>query len=133
VINPDKTFDINIEWQLTGNEVDLYLNHDETEDNWRINAFAETMGPGEDLIVYRGDLPKADGVEQGAGADYKVVFTHSCHYTPDPGPKLQEHIPNANSGVYKLVITVFLNNRSNMGYDIAGFHEGPMIMAEPLA
>jgi hypothetical protein len=120
VLDRTKDFTIDIQWQLSGNDVPLYLDNPFMESNWRINVFAESMGPGSEIVIYNGTEPK------GAGADPKV-YTHSITV---PKNTLPEHIPNTQSGVYKLIVTVFLNNTSGFGYDLAGCHEGPMIMVE---
>lgn len=120
VIDRTKPFDIEIEWQLSGNDVGLYLEHGDAAPNWRIDAFAESMGPGPDIILPGGTEPK------GEGADPKV-YKHTINV---PVNTLPEHIPATQSGVYKLVITVFLNNTDPLGYDICGFHESSMIMVE---
>jgi hypothetical protein len=120
VIDPQKKFAIEIQWTLTGGDVGLYLGHEATEESWRINIFAECMGPGEDKVLYEGKEPKGE-------AEDPKIYAHTCEIPPG---KLPENIPDTQSGVYKLVATVFLNNTSNMGYDIAGFYEGPMIMIE---
>ena len=49
-----------------------------------------------------------------------------------PAFTLQEGDPGSTtSGIYKLVVSVFLDsNLGTPGYDIIGFHEGPIIQAE---
>ena len=120
VLDRTQDFTIDIEWELTGSDVPLYLNNSLAEPAWRVNVFAESMGPGTDIVV--NSTPEL----KGAGADPKV-YTHSITV---PAYTLPEHIPNTQSGMYKLVVTVFLNDTSGFGYDIAGCHEGPMIMVE---
>jgi hypothetical protein len=120
VLDRTKDFTIDIEWELSGNDVPLYLDNAHMESSWRINVFAESMGPGLEKVIYNGTVIK------GPGADPKV-YTHSITV---PAFTLDEHIPDTQSGMYKLVVTVFLNNTSSFGYDIAGCHEGPMIMVE---
>jgi hypothetical protein len=120
VLDPSKPFDINIEWELNGSQVPLYIDHPQTATNWTVNVFAESLGPGPELVIYNGSEAK------GTGA-LSMSYSHSA--TVAAG-SLSEHIPNTQSGMYKLVVTVFLNSTTGFGYDIAGCFEGPIIMVE---
>ncbi len=124
VIDPSKPFDVEIEWKVKGTDVPLYL--EALDANWSIEVFAESIGPGPDLRIASGTLSKGTppfALEEA----YAKTLTVAANTLP-------EHNPGQNdpSGVYKLVVTVFLN--SSIGpagtYDIAGFYEGPMIRVE---
>ena len=66
---------------------------------------------------------------------YSVEIQDSEQYTVDlevPANTLVEGNPGSrHSGVYKLVVTAFLNSTLGQpGFDISGFAEGPMIRVE---
>ena len=70
VLDRTKDFTIDIEWELRGSDVPLYLNNSLAETEWRVNVFAECMGPGQDVVI--NSTPEL----KGAGANPKV-YTHS--------------------------------------------------------
>ena len=123
VIDPSKPFDINLKWQVNGNLAPVFLAA--LADEWVVKVYAEAMGAGEDLFLAEERLAK--GV---------IVLTNSYDMTSNvanPTAKgLREGNPGSNnSGVYKLIVTVFLDSGLGpVGYDISGFEEGPMIRVE---
>jgi len=123
VIDPSKPFEIVVEWKIEGSDVPLYLTA--LDATWSIEAFAESIGPGPDLHIASDTLSKGT-------APFPTTKTYSKTLTV-PANKLPEHDPGQDdpSGVYMLVVTVFLNsNIGAPGFDISGFHEGPMIRVE---
>jgi hypothetical protein len=123
VIDPRKPFNIEITWKIEGSDVPLYLTA--LDANWSVEAFAESVGPGPDLRIATGSVSKGT-------APFSTTETYSVTLTV-PANTLPEHDPGQNSpsGVYMLVVTVFLNSSIGApGFDIAGFHEGPMIRVE---
>jgi hypothetical protein len=120
VIDPTKDFTIEVEWEISGTETDLHLNAGSA--NWVIAAYAESIGPGPEIILKEETEPRGP-----------ITTTNWSHTLTVPAPSgLAEENPGASgpSGVYKIVVTVFLNATISGGYDIAGFHEGPMIKVE---
>lgn len=125
VIDPNKEFEILVEWKLEGFFVPLWLAA--LGGSWAIEAYAESIGPGPEIrIAY-----KAEPV--GPPVSPKT-YSVKLKYDPTiPAHKLAEHSPGPGgpSGLYRLTISAFLNSTLGPpGYDIAGFAEGPVIKAE---
>jgi|WetSurSiteA1Bulk_404760.scaffolds.fasta_scaffold08460_2 hypothetical protein len=121
VIDPAKDFDIEVEWNLKGFFVPLWLAA--LGGNWVIEAYAESVGPGQEKMIASKVVPVGTPVQPK---------TYSEKLRVSAG-QLQEHTPGpaGPSGVYKLTVTAFLNSTlGTPGYDIAGFVEGPVIRAE---
>ncbi len=89
--------------------------------NWNVQVFAESLGGGPEILLARDDSVAADPNM----SDYAVQLTV-------PPTALAEGDPGSNvSGIYKLVVSVFLNsNLGNPGFDMTGFNEGPIIQVE---
>jgi hypothetical protein len=127
VINPANPFDIELEWQLDGTMagagcVPMVL-AGITATDWRVDIYAEIMGPGDDLRIHTNNAAVPLGP---APASVPVRWQYTATI---PADTLPEHLPE--SGVYKLVTTVFANSDPPAGTpDIIGFHEGPMILSE---
>lgn len=127
VLDPDKPFGIKVEWRLTGTEVPPRLNA--CADDWIVTAYAESMGPGPEVILREEKKPKSE-VTGGPGAGFNFDWSHTLEV---PANLLEEENPGPGgaSGTYKIVVTVFLNsNLAGAGYDIIGFNDGPMIKVE---
>jgi hypothetical protein len=120
VFNPNKPFDIKLEWKLAGTDVPLYLAG--ADPTWSVEAFAESIGPGPEMRLAIGTLPKGASVNP---ASYSHTLTVPAGTLPEGNP-----FPGQPSGVYKIVCTVFLNSSVPGGFDIAGFVEGPVIRME---
>ena len=120
VLNPAKEAHVKVSWKLEGRLVPLYVRA--LEDPWVIKLFAETMGPGDDLYIATSQVEKGDPAQQKTYETTLVI----------PPYTLKEGNPTSNnSGVYKLVITAFLDSRlGTPGFDISGFTEGPLIRVE---
>jgi hypothetical protein len=125
VIDPSKGFDIELEWTISGNIAALWLNG--LGGDWQVQVFAESVGPGTDVILATEKTPAVPLPPPGGG-----VYTYSQTLKIAGGAvPLQENNPGVSSGVYKLTATVFLNsNLGAPGFDISGFCEGPTIMVE---
>lgn len=119
VLNPDESFDITVKWEVTGLLRPLWLAA--LGGNWNVQAFAESIGGGPEILIGRDDTVAADP----STSQYEVTFTV-------PGGTLQEGNPGDNvSGIYKLTVSVFLNsNLGAPGFDMTGFNEGPIIQVE---
>ncbi len=122
VIDPTRNFDIELEWKIEGFDVPLYLAA--LGGNWDVEVFAESLGPGPELRIAQTTV--AAGPPGGTLHTYATTVTVVApsgllEGNPGPGP----------SGVYKLVVTVFLNsNLGAPGFDICGFAEGPVFKVE---
>lgn len=127
VLDPAKPFGIEVKWQLKGTEVPPRLNA--CGDDWVVTAYAESMGPGPELILKEEREPKSN-FSGGPGANYAFDWSHTLDV---PANLLEEENPGPGgpSGTYKIVVTVFLNsNLAGAGYDIVGFNDGPLIKVE---
>jgi hypothetical protein len=118
VIDPSRPFAIDVEWKLSGSNAPLYLAA--LDANWSVEAYAESMGPGPELQIASTTVPKN-------GLMYSTTLNVPARTLPEGNPG-----NGGPSGVYKLVVTAFLNSsiRGGPGFDISGFAEGPMIRVE---
>jgi len=130
VIDPTKSFDLTIEWELFGQLVPLWLAA--LAPNWDVSVYAESLGGGNEVrlgtaIVSKGaTLPCTVNQARANCTKYTATVTV-------PPNTLQEHVPGTDQGgLYKLAVAVFLNSTlvGVPGYDLIGFSEGPIIQAE---
>ncbi len=114
VLNPEKPFNIEIDWEGDGWLLALWMNA--MNSNWVIKAYAETVGPGEDIALSTGSLePKANYT--GSASHRK--WTHTLTV---PAGVLKEGNPGSeNSGIYQISVTIFANSSIPGGYDVSGF------------
>ncbi|HKE50981.1 MAG TPA: hypothetical protein VKE25_05680 [Actinomycetes bacterium] len=119
VLNRNDAFQINVEWSITGLLRPLWLAA--LGGNWNVQVFAESLGGGPEILLARDDSVAADP----ARADYAVQLNV-------PPNTLDEGDPGSNtSGIYKLVVSVFLDSTlGSPGFDMTGFSEGPIIQVE---
>jgi hypothetical protein len=119
VLNRNEAFRLTVEWKVTGALRPLWLAA--LGGNWNVQVFAESIGGGPEKLLASDNTVSADP----AVSDYSVTFTV-------PGNSLAEGNPGSDvSGIYKLVVAVFLNsNLGAPGFDMTGFHEGPIIQVE---
>ena len=119
VLNRNDSFQINVEWTITGLLGPLWLSA--LGGNWNVQVFAESLGGGPEILLARDDSVAADPNT----SNYAVQLTV-------PPTALAEGDPGSNvSGIYKLVVSVFLNSSlGNPGFDMTGFNEGPIIQVE---
>jgi hypothetical protein len=126
VVNGGEPFDIKVTWHIFGNLTPLWLTAlaAHTKD-WVVTAYAESEGPGPELVIGKKYVP--------VGGPH---FTHDEEYTATitvPAGKLPEENPGDpyRSGVYKIIVTAFLNSDlGKPGYDMMGYAEGPIIKVE---
>jgi hypothetical protein len=119
VIDPTQPFDVKVDWSFTGDLVKLWLAA--LKGNFVVSVYAESIGGGPELLA-------------GSNSAIAASFNSSSYSATVnvPAFTLQEGDPGSTtSGIYKLVVSVFLDsNLGTPGYDIIGFHEGPIIQAE---
>jgi hypothetical protein len=130
VLDPTKSFDLTIEWELFGQIVPVWLAA--LAGDWDVSAYAESLGGGDEvrlgtvLVPSTATLPCTVNQAQVNCTKYTATLTV-------PPNTLDEHDPGTDQGgIYKLAVAVFLN--SNLagvpGYDLIGFSEGPIIQME---
>jgi hypothetical protein len=119
VLNAGDPFQVNVEWRIIGLLRPLWLSA--LGGNWNVQVFAESLGGGPEILLARDDSVAADPTR----SDYAALLTV-------PATALAEGDPGSNtSGIYKLVVSVFLNNNlGTPGFDMTGFNEGPIIQVE---
>ena len=126
VVDPSKPFEVSVSWHIFGDLTPLWLTALQTASpDWVVTAYAESIGPGDEKILV------ADSVPVGAGPfSLDQAYSHTMSVPPFA---LSEENPGdpTQSGVYKLVVTVFLDSQLGpIGYDIMGYAEGPIIKVE---
>ena len=127
VLDPTKDFDISVAWKIDGNISELWLTALAIDSpNWVVTAYAESIGPGPELILVTQNVPVLPLPSASPPFAYSVTLNV-------PPNTLQEENPGDPlvSGVYKLVVTVFLNSTFGQdGYDVMAFSEGPVVKVE---
>jgi hypothetical protein len=114
VLNPDKEFKIEVDWEGAGWLLALWMNA--MSNNWVIKAYAETVGPGPDIALAVNSLEPV-GNPATIGSNHQ--WTHTLTV---PAGVLTEGNPGSqNSGIYKISVTVFANSKLPGGYDVSGF------------
>jgi hypothetical protein len=134
VVDPNQAFDVRVDWTIFGGLVPLWIAAlDPTLTNpWSVDVYAESIGGGQEIRIGGAQVatnlftPDPDPAHI-LGRQYTATVTV-------PAGTLQEGNPGSNvSGVYKLAAVVFLDsNLGVVGYDLAGFSEGPIIEVESL-
>ena len=120
VLSPSKPFQVVVRWKVTGLLGPLWLAA--LGGKWNVQVYAESIGCGSR------DPP---GEQQQHSPPFRPSRTTPA--TVDvPAGILPEGNPGSSiSGIYKLVVSVFLNsNLPAPGYDMIGFSEGPYIQVE---
>ncbi|GIF02174.1 hypothetical protein [Paractinoplanes rishiriensis] len=126
IVNGKEPFQIKVQWHIFGNLTPLWLTALASRTkNWVVTAYAESEGPGPKVII---------------GKTYEPVgappFTHDKEYaatiTVPAGTLPEENLGDPErSGVYKIIVTAFLNaDLGKPGYDMMGYVEGPIIKVE---
>lgn len=130
VIDPTRDFTIRVEWEVFGQFAPLFLGNGAP--NWVVRAFAESIGPGPELRISQNITVPTNGTPV-ADINRPNLETFAATLLVTAGT-LPEDVA-ANSGIYKLVTTVFLNSNTAgvPGYDVAGYREGPIIQVESQA
>ena len=119
VLNRNDSFKVDVAWKVTGLLRPIWLQA--LGGTWNVQLYAESIGGGPEILLASDNSQAADP----ATGDYSVTLTV-------PPNALQEGDPGSNiSGIYKLVVSVFLNsNLGKPGFDMTGFNEGPIIQVE---
>jgi hypothetical protein len=119
VLDPNKPFKVVVKWKISGLLRPLWLTA--LGGKWNVQVFAESLGGGPELLVASDNTVDADP----AKSDFEATLTV-------PANTLPEGNPGSNiSGIYKLVVSVFLNSTlPDPGFDMIGFSEGPIIQIE---
>ncbi len=126
VLDPSQSFNITMEWKLSGPGATLWLsNAIGVGENWSVDVFAESMGPGPEMRIGSTTVSVTD-----PSIHTFITSVPVAAYTlPEGNPG-----PSGPSGLYKLVCSCFLNSNlvgsSGEGYDISGYMEGPVIRIE---
>lgn len=120
VLERSESFDIRVDWKITGLLRPLWLSA--LGGNWNVQVYAESIGGGPEILLAQDNTVAADP----AVSDYTVTLTV-------PPNSLDEGNPGSQiSGIYKLVVSVFLDSVLGLpGFDMIGFSEGPIIQVEP--
>jgi hypothetical protein len=123
VLDPTKAFTIEIKWRVFGAITPVWLAA--LDNRWDVNAYAESLGAGPEIRLGNQGVDKNTFVAC-AGVNCRE-YTVSVTVPPNT---LQEDSGDV-SGIYKLVVSVFLNSSlGSPGFDITGFREGPILKAE---
>ena len=128
VLDPTKPYNINVAWEITGSLTPLWLAALSTASpSWSVAAYAESVGPGPELLLTEEPVAVASAFDQLPNAwRWKHQLTVAANTLPEENPG-----PGGPSGVYKLVVTAFLNSALGpIGFDIMGYAEGPVIKVE---
>ncbi|MGK5684640.1 hypothetical protein [Actinoplanes sp. URMC 104] len=127
VINPDQPFHVEVRWHVFGNLVPLWLTALSTRTkDWVVTVFAESQGPGDEVILGEVRVPVR-------GPYFSQDETYSAKLTVPAGTLAPSgHHSPMQSGVYKLIVTTFLDSDlGTVGYDMMGYAEGPIVKVEP--
>jgi len=131
VVDPDQPFELTVDWKIFGGLVPLWIAalDPNGQNPWSVSIYAESIGGGQEQLIGEVQVPTSV-FTNGAGLlerDYTATVTVAAG-------TLQEGNPGSNvSGVYKLAAVVFLDSTLGvLGYDLAGFSEGPIIEVESL-
>jgi len=119
VVNRDDSFQVKVTWEITGLLRPLWLSA--LGGNWNVQLYAESLGGGPEILLASDNSVAAD------------PSTGSYSVTLNVAPSaLDEGNPGSNvSGIYKLVVSVFLDSTlGSPGFDMTGFNEGPIIQVE---
>ncbi|MGH3825502.1 MAG: hypothetical protein ACRDRA_22090 [Pseudonocardiaceae bacterium] len=127
VVDPTQNFFVDVEWEIFGGQVALYLNG--ADQFWDVSVYGESIGSSPEILLGSVTKDKADTV--ACTVNGPICSKYEARVTV-VGSNLEEHIPGtAQSGIYKLAVAVFLNsNLGPAGFDLIGFKEGPMIQVE---
>ena len=128
VLDPTKTYNINVAWEITGSLTPLWLAAlKATSPNWSVAAYAESVGPGPELLLKEDTVTVVSAFEQLPNAwRWKHQLTVPANTLPEENPG-----PGGPSGVYKLVVTAFLDSTLGFaGFDMMGYAEGQIIKVE---
>jgi len=126
VVDPTKAFDLTVEWRLDGQLVPVWLAA--LGGDWDVSAYAVSLGGGSEVRL--GTAHVAATAFTPDPDQNHVKYTATITVPPNT---IDEHAPGTDrGGIYKLAVAVFLNSTllGLPGYDLIGYHEGPVIQAE---
>ncbi len=128
VLDPTQPFSVNVEWEIFQPFSIQFINSALLAgQQWDVSVYAESYGDSPEIRIGTATVaPNAFVVgAQPFGKKYTTTITV-------PATTLQGHDAGTNrSGIYKLVVCVFLNSNDGApGFDMVGFHEGPIVKAE---
>jgi len=125
IINRNEPFDIEVNWHVFGNLVPLWLTAlSVNSKDWVVTAYAESQGPGDEVTLGSVNVP--------VGGPFSLDESFTARLTV-PANTLSEENPGdgSQSGTYKIVVTTFLDSQlGQVGYDMMGYAEGPIIKVE---
>ncbi len=125
VIDSNQQFDLKVEWKIFGEDVPTRLGA--ANNFWNVAVYAESIGINPDVLLGNATVNKNES-NVCAGTNCTLYETT---ITVPPGTLLP-HVPSSlQTGIYKILASVFLNS-NNAGGDTIGFREGPVIQVEPL-
>ncbi|WP_305783154.1 hypothetical protein [Symbioplanes lichenis] len=126
VVDATRSFEIEVEWHVFGNLVPIWLTALSVRTKeWVVTVYAEAQGPGEEVVLGQVGVPLGGPLFSQDEA-YRAVLT----VPPSALPEEQIADP-AHAGVYKIiVITVLSSDLGEIGYDLNGYAEGPVIKVE---
>lgn len=128
VVDAREEFDIEVNWHVFGNLVPLWLTAlSVNTDHWVVTAYAESQGPGDEKTLGSVNVPlRLPVASQDEAYTAKITVPAGTLHEENPGVPTQ-------SGVYKIVVTAFLDSALGpVGYDMMGYAEGPIIKVENL-
>lgn len=142
VIDPTKSFDLTIEWEIFGQLVPLWLSALAGE--WEVSVFAESLGPGPEILVGKDTVPTSETVPVDPKEPVDPNRPNLTKYSvtmevppgtlpPNDGEKdTAETKKKEPAGIYKLATAVFLDSKieNTPGFDLVGYSEGPVIQVE---
>jgi hypothetical protein len=86
VLNPNRPFEVRVDWTLTGSEVPVYLKALEDSD-WIVTVYAESMGPGPEVKLGEGTEPNGFTVSTSPTPAFSWSHTlRSAIEAAEPGP-----------------------------------------------
>jgi hypothetical protein len=130
VINQNRDFEVLVSWEVFQPFAPLWVEGlGALGASWNVRVYAESVGPGDEIEI--GSTAVDVSANVACSVHGGIVNCRGYSATvPVPAGTLKEDSPS-QSGVYKLVATVFLNsNLGEPGFDMAGYQEGPVIRAE---
>ncbi len=120
VIDPNEPFKLEVNWEGEGYLLPIWMSA--MSNSWSLRAYAESVGPGADVVLATGSELKSSAIVSGAGPTTKFKWTHTINV---PAGKLTEDTLS-NSGIYQLTVTMFANSAIPGDYDVSGFTQQPI-------
>jgi hypothetical protein len=119
VLNRNDAFKIKVAWKITGLLRPLWLAA--LGGNWNVQVYAESLGGGPEVLLASDNSVAAD--PQVSDYALEIIVPPNALEEGNPGSQ--------TSGIYKLVVSVFLNSDLGApGFDMTGFNEGPIVQVE---